>query len=155
MGLRSRAIGLSLVVAASCAGVLTVASATAKTQYDSPYGYDKTWNAAVRLVRVDLGLKVLEKDEQNGYLLFEYRSTEGGPKATNGSFEIIRPAQPRAQDVKVVVQLPQMPRYHEQVLVDQLTRKMRDEYGDPPPRKRDDPPPPPDAGPEGGEDDYN
>jgi len=155
MGIRARAAGLGLVIAASMASMFLGAEAIAKTQYESRYGYDKTWNAAVRLVRVDLGFKVVEKDEANGYLLFEYRSNEGGPKATSGSFEIIKPSGSRTDDVKVVVQLPQMPRYHEQVLVDQLVRKMHDEYGDPPPRKKDAPPPPPDAGPDSGEDETN
>ena len=36
--------------------------------------------------------------------------------------------------VRVVVQIPQMPGYHEQVLVDSLARKLRNEYGDPPKR---------------------
>jgi hypothetical protein len=150
MGIRARAAGVGLVIAA-LAAAFSSHEAIAKTQYGSRYGYDKTWNAAVRLVRVDLGFKVLEKDEANGYLLFEYRSNEGGPKATSGSVEIIKPSG-KVEDVLVVVQLPQMPRYHEQVLVDQLARKMHDEYGDPPPRKKDAPPPPPDAGPDGGED---
>jgi hypothetical protein len=36
--------------------------------------------------------------------------------------------------VKVVVQLAQMPRYHEQVMGDALAKKLREEYGDPAPR---------------------
>ena len=35
--------------------------------------------------------------------------------------------------VRVYVQLPQMPEYHERVLRDGLMRKLRDEYGAPPP----------------------
>ena len=53
--------------------------------------------------------------------------------------------------VSVLVQLPQMPHYHEQVSLDALSSKMRREYGDPPARKKAEPPPPPeasDAGPE-------
>ena len=46
--------------------------AEAKSTYESPYGYDRTWNAALRLVRVDNGWKITEKDETNGYLLFDY-----------------------------------------------------------------------------------
>jgi hypothetical protein len=34
--------------------------------------------------------------------------------------------------VSVLVQLPQMPHYHEQVILDALAAKMRREYGDPP-----------------------
>ena len=63
--------------------------AEGKSSYESPYGYAKTWNAALRLVRVDMGMKILEKDDATGYLLFEYRSSEGGTKLTSGSFEFI------------------------------------------------------------------
>ena len=46
--------------------------AHAKSGMESRYRYDQTWNSALRLVRVDLGLKILEKDEKAGYILFEY-----------------------------------------------------------------------------------
>jgi hypothetical protein len=42
-----------------------------------------------------------------------------------------------------------MPRYHEQVLVDSLVRKMRQEYGDPPERPKTPALPPVDAGADG------
>jgi hypothetical protein len=133
---------LGLGVAATI--VLSGEPATAKTTYDSAYGFERTWNAALRMVRVDMGMKVQEKDEATGYLLFDYKSAENA-KVTSGSMEFIRSKAPDAP-VRVVVQLPQMPRYHEQVLVDSLVRKMRSDYGDPPaPRKRD-PSPPKDAG---------
>lgn len=122
---------------------LGIRRAWAKASYESPYGYERTWNAALRLVRVDLGFKITEKDEGSGYLLFEYQSPEQG-KPTPGSFELVRGRDPDAL-VTVVAQLPQMPQYHEQVLIDQLARKMRAEYGEPPQRKRP-PPSPVDAG---------
>lgn len=124
------ATGLGLTVAAVI--VFSGPEATAKASYESAYGYDRTWNAALRLVRVDMGLKVIEKDEGSGYLLFEYKSSESGQKVTNGSIELIRGRDD--SPVRVVVQLPQMPRYHEQVLIDGLARKLRQEYGDPPAR---------------------
>ena len=137
----------------AAAVALTSSMATAKSDYASPYGYDKTWNAALRMVRVDLGFKVLEKDDASGYLLFEYRSPESGPKATSGSLEFVRP-QSGSNEVKVVAQIPQMPRYHEQVLLDDLAKKMHDEYGDPPAPHKE-PAPPPDAGTDAGDDDNN
>jgi hypothetical protein len=103
--------------------------ADAKSNYDSSYGFDRTWNAGLRLVRVDLGLKVTEKDDANGYLLFEYKSPESGKGSVPGSMEFIKG---KDGEVRVVVQIPQMPGYHEQVLVDHLQRKLRAEYGDPP-----------------------
>ncbi len=105
-------------------------SAEAKAGFDSPYTYDQTWNAALRLVRVDLGLKVVEKDDSSGYILFEYKSQEGGPKATSGSMELVRPKDPTVS-THVVASLPSMPRYHEQVMLDSLAKKLREDFGEP------------------------
>ena len=109
---------------------LTATGAEAKSTYESPYGYDRTWNAALRLVRVDNGWKVTEKDETNGYLLFEYarRRAARRPPARSSSSADATPE----RRVSVLVQLPQMPHYHEQVILDALASKMRREYGDPP-----------------------
>jgi hypothetical protein len=136
--------------------VLTVATATAKTDYSSPYGYEKTWNAALRLVRVDLGFKLLGQDSAAGSLLFEYRSPESGPKPTNGSLELVRPS--GGGDVKVVAQIPKMPRYHEQVLLDDLAKKLHADYGDPPTARKQPPPGTPkraDPGRDAGDDEDN
>lgn len=132
--------GLSvLVLCVGLAAPLAFSSgASAKTAYESSYGFDRTWNCGMRLVRVDLGLKISEKDEAAGYLLFDYKSPESGNKPVPGSMEFIRSKETGA--VRVIVQIPQMPGYHEQVLVDQLARKLRSEYGDPPKR-----PPAPEA----------
>ena len=69
----------------------------------------------------------LERDGQ--------KTTSGFVRADQGGRLGTRP-----DDVRVVVQLPQMPRYHEQVLLDELARKMRAEYGEPPEPRA--PPPP-------------
>jgi len=105
--------------------------AWARVSFDSPYTYDQNFQAALRYVRVDLGLRVTEKDPAAGYLLFDYRSHESGDRVSPGSIELIPTANAA---VRVVVQLPQMPRYHEQVLASGLERKLRTEYGTPPPR---------------------
>ncbi len=130
---------------AVAAVALPESPASAKSAYDSAYGFDRTWNAGLRLVRVDLGLKVTEKDDSNGYLLFDYKSPESGQKPVPGSMEFIKG---KDGQVRVVVQIAQMPGYHEQVLVDSLSRKLRNEYGDPP-RKPPVPAAPKDAGPDG------
>jgi hypothetical protein len=142
----AKASWLGLFVATAAA--LAIATlADAKATYESPYGYARTWNAAMRLVRVDNGWKVTEKDEANGYLLFEYRSLENA-KVAPGSIELVR-GQNGDETVSVVVQLPQMPHYHEQVILDGLAAKMRREYGDPPEARH--PSPPADGPPDGGE----
>jgi hypothetical protein len=143
-GIFASVVAALLGLAVAAAIVLTGEPATAKTSYDSGYGFERTWNAALRMVRVDMGLKVTEKDDTTGYLLFDYKSPEGGHKPTGGSLEFIRSKEPDSP-VRVVVQLPSMPRYHEQMMVDTLVKKMRAEYGDPP-KRTPAPPPAPDAG---------
>jgi hypothetical protein len=123
-------VGVLSGVAVAAAISMTSLGADAKSTYESPYGYDRTWNAALRLVRVDNGWKISEKDDQNGYLLFDYKSPENS----------------KVSPVNVLVQLPQMPHYHEQVLLDSLASKMRREYGDPPERRKRPPESAPDAG---------
>ncbi len=130
---------VSVALAGAVALTLTTPEANAKSAYESSYGFDRTWNAGTRLVRVDLGFKLVEKDEGSGYLLFDYTSPESGKNAVPGSIEFVRSKDTGA--VKVIVQIPQMPAYHEQVLIDALTRKMKNEYGDPPRT------PPPSSGP--------
>jgi hypothetical protein len=127
----------------------TNAVAAGKSAIDSAYGYDRTWNAALRLVKVDLALKVTEADQKNGFLLFDYRSIEGGSKPTTGSFELIRTG---VGSVHVVAQIPAMPTYHERMLLDRLGQKMHEEYGDPPEPRPQAPPPPADAGPDADDD---
>ncbi len=135
--------GAVCAVAVAFAIVLSGPEASARSAYDSTYGYDRTWNAALRLVRVDMSLKVTEKDQENGILMFEYKSPEGRA-ASPGSIELVRSKDP-AVPVRVIVQLAQMPRYHEQLLVDSLAKKMRQDYGDPP-TLHPAPPPSGDAG---------
>jgi hypothetical protein len=135
------------------AAVVVAGAASAKSSYESPYGYDRTWNAALRLVRVDNGWKITEKDAANGYLLFEYASPESS-KTSAGSLELVRSRDADSFAVSVLVQLPQMPHYHEQVILDALASKMRREYGDAPEHLPPAPPPKeqPDGGAPGGDD---
>lgn len=124
------ALGASTALAMTAAIVVPSYEAQAKSGYDSAYGFERTWNAALRLIRVDLGFKVTEKDDAAGYVLFDYTSPESGGKVVAGSMQFIREKDDGT--VQVVVQIPQMPGYHEQVLIDALARKLRAEYGDPP-----------------------
>ena len=110
--------------------------ANAKVSFDSGYTIDQTYNAALRFVRVDLGLTVTEKDPKAAYIMFDYKHPEAGNKTTPGSIEVL----PAGNVVKVHVQLPAMPRYHEQVLVNGLQKKLRDDYGEPPSRPAPAPP---------------
>lgn len=144
---RALVVAVGAALLAFAAASYPGSEARAKSSYESAYGFDRTWNAGVRLVRVDMALKVTEKDDTNGYLLFDYKSPESGKNSVPGSMEFIKG---KDGAVRVVVQIPQMPGYHEQVMVDSLQRKLKNEYGEPP-KKPPEPKAPKDAGPEGGD----
>ena len=118
------------VVALAVAGLLLAVAAQARVEARSGYSKQQTFSGALRYLRVDLGYEIVEKDPEAGYLIFRYQPP-GRQPTSNGSIEVIE----TEQTVKVLLQLPQMPRYHETVLRDGLMRKLREEYGEPPPRK--------------------
>ncbi|WP_437815804.1 hypothetical protein [Sorangium sp. So ce1078] len=130
---------LLAALAVPLASGLGARRASASVAHESPYTFEQTFGTALRLVRVDLGFKIVEKDVASGYLLFEYRSPESGGRVTQGAIEVVN----GRAGVHVAVQLPAMPQYHEQVLLDALVKKLAAEHGDPPKKA---PPPPVDAG---------
>ena len=113
-------------------------TAEARKDHEYAYRFEQVWSAAVRMVRVDLRYPITDKDEDIGYLLFEYRDHGRGYP---GSIEMVRVRGSRQDKVKVIVQIPSMPSYIEQMLIDRLGRKLREEFGEPPPPpERPDPP---------------
>jgi len=130
----------ALAALIAVAGVLSSPFAEARSTFQSAYGFDRTYNAALRLIRIDMGLKITEKDDKTGYFVFDYKAADEGNKVSSGSIEFVRSSDADGP-VDVIVQLPQMPRYHEQVLVDSLIRKMHQDYGDPPEKPKPAPAP--------------
>ena len=122
------ALLLAVALAAPAYVALSSADASANVAYESPYTVEQTFGSALRLVRVDLGCKVTEKDADNGYLLFEYTSPESGKRQHRGSIEVVR----HKHGTMVSVQLPSLPRYHEQMIIDALARKLVNEHGEAP-----------------------
>lgn len=129
------------VVEDATTGTSGVPEAEAKQHLESLYTYDQTWNTALRLVRVDLEMKIVEKDDKAGFILFEY--VDKGT-TSSGSLEFLK----GEKSIRVICQIPKFPSYHEIALLDRLSRKLKDEYGAPPekPKPPVDAGPPPDAG---------
>lgn len=123
--LRGSVLSLGLLLAAP--------GARAAVPAESGYSKAQTFQGALRLLRVDLGYEVLEKDAEAGYLLFRGRPAGKGA-APEGSIEVID----RRDGVRVFVRLVDQPRYQEQLLCDRLLKKLSSDYGDPP--RRDEPP---------------
>jgi hypothetical protein len=117
--------------------------ARARVETDSAYTKAQTYSGALRYLRAELGYEIVEKDPDAAYLIFKYREPGQKDRDSNGTIEIIE----ASGKVRVFVQLPRMPEYHERVLSDGLMKKLRDEYGTPPARlKNPDSKRPSDAG---------
>jgi hypothetical protein len=112
----------------SLAALLLCASATARVGGESEYSKAQTYSGALRYLRVDMGYEVVERDPDAAYLIFRYE-LPGQKKATaTGTVEVVE----ADGHVRLFVQIPTMPEYHERVLRDGLVRKLHDEYGTPP-----------------------
>ena len=120
----SRAKLLAVLGATSLVGLVSLCvpstPAEAKATYTSPYTLAQTYSAALRLIRVDNGFKINERDPDAAYLLFDYESHESGTRVTPGAIEMV----PGRDQVTVLVKLPKMPRYHEEVMMNALKRKL-------------------------------
>jgi hypothetical protein len=120
--------------------LLAPATSQAKKTEDFRHTYDQVWGAAVRLIRVDQGYPIKDRDESVGYFLFDYKD-DG--RMYPGSVELVRITDQGGGQIRVVIQIPAMPSYIERMLLDKLEKKLVDEFGEPapPPKKPVDPPP--------------
>jgi len=135
-----RRLGLALVVLLLWAG-----GAQAKRDQSFRYPYSRVWGSAMRMMRVDFESPITEKDQESGYFLFDF--PDGG-KSYPGSVELVRSTEGGVETVRVAIQVAALPTYVEQMLLDRLTRKLSQEFGDPtaPPK-----PPAPPAAPKPGD----
>jgi len=125
--LRRFVIATVLVAAAL---LVPVATAAARTTNDYAYPRDKVWNTSLRLVRIDLGCPLGDRDADVGYFTFEYVD---GARRYPGSVEFV-PTRVEGRDgVRVVVQIPAMPSYVERMILDKLQRKLVEDFGEPAP----------------------
>jgi hypothetical protein len=122
--------------------------ARARVQEDFTYAWAQVWQASVRLVRVDLNCELTDRDPDIGYVTFEYPDRG---RTHHGSLELVRTTgADGVERVRVVAQIPSMPSYVERMMIDRLTRKLRDDFGAPPratrsprPSSPEEPPAPP------------
>lgn len=121
------------------AALLAPAASHAKKTEDFRHSYDQVWGAAIRLIRVDQGYPIKDRDQSVGYFLFDYKDDD---RLYPGSVELVRIEDQGGGSIRVVVQIPAMPSYIERMLLDKLEKKLVDEYGVPgPPSKAPDEPP--------------
>jgi hypothetical protein len=108
--------------------LLTLAgTASARAEAEVAYTREQVFSAALRYLRVDLAYEVTEKDPDAAYLLFSFAAPEVHGKVARGSIEVIQ----RQRTVRLLVNLPELPTYREEVLKGGLLEKLRSEYGEP------------------------
>ena len=151
--MRGRTLRAGAVATALAIGVCAHApQAEARKQFEYRYPFERVWNTALRMVRVDMRLPVTDRDADAGYLLFDYMDHG---RRFPGSIELVKRERDDMPVVTAVIQVAGMPSYVEQMLLDKLARKLKDEIGEPlepkkpPPEKPKEPAKKPDAPPEG------
>ena len=107
--------------------LLGAAPALAKTSREVDYRYDQVFPALVRFLRVDEKLKIVEKDDKSGYVVFELVD---GKKTFSGAAEV---AKMDGGGSRVTVRLGDRPAYMELGILDRFADKLRDELGEPVP----------------------
>lgn len=132
----------TLAVLSCLFGLLApAATASARQTGEYTYTYDQLWRASIRLIAVDFRFPISDRDEEIGYLLFDYRDAG---RSYHGSLELVRTTGPHGTpQVRVTIQVPSMPSYVERMLIDRLSRKLSEDYGQPPPTRRAPAPTPP------------
>ena len=116
-----------LIALALCAAS---SPAFARSQKTLAYPRSESYAAALRFIRVDENLKVVEKDSDAGYVLFELREEK---KVFRGSLEVIEVVQDGRHAVRFVMTLEDRPEWLELQYLQKLEQKLRLELGAPAP----------------------
>jgi hypothetical protein len=130
-----------LLAACLSTGLLT-GIAEARSEKTLAYQREPSFQAAVRVLRIDAGLKLVEKDADAGYVIFEYTEDK---KTFRGSLEVIDVVKDGRKLTRFVVTIEDRPSYVEIEMLTKLERKLRAELGAPAPApsappKKDEPP---------------
>lgn len=114
----------TLWLAFFCLTTLLTFPSEAKVSGDVEFSLAQVYSGALRYLRIERGYQITEKDAETAYVLFRYQ--DAGKKQTSfGAIEMVQ----RQRGVRLIVRLPELPSYHEQVLRDGLVRKLQEEYG--------------------------
>lgn len=119
-----------LWLAAALLVAVPAAPAAAKSEKTVVYAVAKVFPTAVRFLRIDEGVKIVEKDADAGYVMFELKQ-DG--KTFPGALELVEAENAGRPAVKLVLRIEDRPSYVEQAMLERLERKLRSELGSEPP----------------------
>ncbi len=104
--------------------------AAARAEKTLAYEREQVWATAVRFIRVDERLKIVEKDADAGYVLFELHEEK---RVFRGSLEIATIVTEGRNYTRFVVTVEDRPEYLEIGMLQRLEHKLRVELGSPSP----------------------
>lgn len=104
--------------------------ATARSEKSLAYPRNEAWATSVRFLRIDERLKIIEKDPEAGYVLFELKEEK---KTFRGSLELVEVVKDGRHLVRFIVAIEDRPSWIEIGLLNRLERKLRTELGSPAP----------------------
>ena len=110
--------------------VLATSTAYARSEKTLAYEREPAWATAVRFIRVNAGLKVIEKDTDAGYVIFEFKEEK---KTFRGSLELIEVIKDGRKAIRFVMTIEDRPSWVEIEMLTKLERKLRAELGSPAP----------------------
>ena len=124
-----------------CLLALVALTAIADARSEKTVGWtaERVFPTAVRFLRVDEGVTIVEKDADAGYVLFELKD-EG--KVYSGALELVTLDDGK---LRLVLRIEDRPDYMEVGMLDRLERKLTEELG--PPKKKPRPEKPKDKDP--------
>jgi hypothetical protein len=121
----TRAVAAAALALAVALTATSPRPAWARSQTTVTYPADRVFAAAIRFVRVDLDAKILDRDADAGFVVFEYID-DGKPYRS--ALEVVA----TDKGVSIILDIADRPDYLEQVLLDRLRRRLRDDLGDEP-----------------------
>jgi hypothetical protein len=123
-----------------CALLAVATPAFARSERQVSYPFDKVWPAAVRFLRIDQHMKIVEKDADTGYVLFE---VSDGKRTYQGAEELVKSTDADGREaVRCVITIEQRPSWVEEDLLEKFEEKLQTELGPPVPAPPAPAPPP-------------
>jgi hypothetical protein len=106
------------------------------------YPLDQVWPTAIRYLRIDRGFEITDRDQEAGYLLFQFPLE--GQRIGSGSLEMFATEDPAGRaSVSISVNTGAGPVHLPNSILDGISAKVRAERGQPlppPPPKQEEPP---------------
>jgi hypothetical protein len=100
--------------------------AFARSEKNEPFDAAQVFPAAVRFLRIDAGVKIVEKDADSGYVLFDLDEDK---HTFRGALELVKTTVDGRESVRLVLRIEDRPEYEEQMLLEKLDQKLRHELG--------------------------